>query len=244
MTFVSNSYNAFCDLSGHTYALVSNCAPQSFFAKDSLFNYLETNILALTLIALTLFFIIVALLIFRESLAKNHIIGKFLYYVEHELSNVSNFTILLSLASLIVFLDLLTFVSSVTAIYYNSVIGWVAILVVFMVLVIPIFILHDHSFYFLAFLRGSSTKSLLLWELVVDYINVVSFFLRINIQLIRVLIVTIFFMIFNEAYEANLGYPTVNTYGPSTLTFQDYYIFALGKLTQTILYMLYELGHF
>lgn len=80
------------------------------------------------------------------------------------------------------------------------------ILVVFIVVVIPFYILKNYGAYYLAFLRGSGSKKSFLWELFNDLVGVFSFFVRINIQLIRLLIATVFFAIVVEYWEASGSY--------------------------------------
>lgn len=107
-------------------------------------------------------FIITLISFFFKNFLKNSVTNYCIRYIEHELSNLSNLKILLSIIAIILFLDLLMFVNSFTQIYYNSLIVWILMLLIFIVIIIPLFILYDHGFYFLAFLRGSSVKKILI----------------------------------------------------------------------------------
>lgn len=57
-----------------------------------------------------------------EKLLKSSIINNLSYYIENELSKLNSVIIILSLILIIMFLDLLIFVSSFTEIHYNSLI--------------------------------------------------------------------------------------------------------------------------
>ena len=146
----------------------------------------------LVLLYICFIILIICEKLFEKSL-KNSIITNLFYYIESELSKLNGVVIIISVIFVVIFLDLLILVSSFTEVYYNSLVVWILIMVIYIVFIIPVFILYDEGFYFLAFLRGSASKNSLLWEFVVDYMSVISFFLRINIQLIRVLIITVFF---------------------------------------------------
>ena len=111
-------------------------------------------------------------------------------------------------------------------------------------MIIPLFILYDEGFYFLAFLRGSASKNSLFWEFIIDYMNTISFFLRINIQLIRILIITIFFLVYNEFYDSNIILIYNNSIDKHNFSFANYYVFFLNKIFHYILYFLFELSHF
>ena len=99
---------------------------------------------------------------FFEKSLKNSIITNLFYYIEAELSKLNGVIIIISLIFVGIFLDLLILVSSFTEIYYNSLVVWVLIMLIYAVIIIPLFILYDEGFYFLAFLRGSASKNSLL----------------------------------------------------------------------------------
>jgi hypothetical protein len=74
----------------------------------------------------------------------------------------------------------------------------VGVLLVSLVILIPFYILKNYGSYYLAFLRGGGSKKSIFVEFFNDIMGVFSFFIRINIQLIRLLIATIFFAIMVE----------------------------------------------
>lgn len=119
------------------------------------------------------------------------------------------------------------------------------ILLVFIIIIIPIFLILEYNLFFIIYIKGASTKDSLIFEILMDYINTVSFFLRINIQLIRILIVTIFFYLYVEIYDAyNLeGYG--DYYSDLKLeNFNEYALYYSSKLISFFLNLLYEIGHF
>jgi len=88
---------------------------------------------------------------------------------------------------------------------------------------IPTFLLLDHGFYFILFLKGSANSLIILYEILLDYINIIAYFLRIFIQLVRLLIIFIGLYTFNELF-IEYYYYYFNFY--NMYVFQsNYYIF-------------------
>jgi hypothetical protein len=74
-----------------------------------------------------------------------------------------------------------------------------------------------------------------------DYIHLLSFFLRINIQLIRLVIITCVFYMYNEMYIEFI-YPTLASYPADTSVMGLVYAGA-GFLLKFTANLLYEVGH-
>lgn len=108
-------------------------------------------------------------------------------------------------------------------------------LLIFLLFGIPLMLLLNYRAFFMTYIRGNVGLKPLLMELVLDYINLIAFFLRFNIQLIRILIITAIFFLYNELFE-ELIYPMYGHFNYINI-----------NLTTLILFfanLLYEVGHF
>ena len=65
---------------------------------------------------------------------------------------------------------------------------------------IPVFLLAEHGYYYALYLRGSSVSLSFVYEVLLDYINIVSFFLRIVVQFVRILILLLTLITYNELF--------------------------------------------
>jgi len=63
---------------------------------------------------------------------------------------------------------------------------------------IPATLLTHLGYYFVVCLRGSSVNLSIVYELFLDYINTLSYFLRLVIQLVRIVIISVIFILYNE----------------------------------------------
>jgi len=73
----------------------------------------------------------------------------------------------------------------------------------FLILGMPTLLIFDFGSCFLSFIRGSSATQLLLAELMYDYINVAAFYVRICVQLVRLLIMFLTFAAMNDVFLLN-----------------------------------------
>jgi len=108
-------------------------------------------------------------------------------------------------------------------------------LLVFLLFGIPSMLLLNYRAFFMTYIRGNVGLKPLLFELVLDYINLIAFFLRFNIQLIRIIIITAIFFLYNELFEEFI-YPNYDL--NVTVTF------SLSNLILIFANMIYEVGHF
>jgi len=105
----------------------------------------------------------------------------------------------------------------------------------FLLFGIPLMLLINYKAFFMAYIRGNVGLKPLLMELVLDYINLIASFLRFNIQLIRILIITAIFFLYNELFEEFI-YP--NYSGELSLDIN------VTNLMLIFVNILYEVGHF
>ena len=126
--------------------------------------------------------------------------------------------------------------------YLGFILPWVtgllplyASLLIFLLFGIPVMLLINYRAFFMTYIRGNVGLKPLLMELVLDYINLIAFFLRFNIQLIRILIITAIFFLYNELFEEFI-YPNY--------TYNVNININLTSLILLFANMLYEVGHF
>lgn len=70
----------------------------------------------------------------------------------------------------------------------------------FILISIPLNVLVDYGFYFCIYIRGCSNSLIISYEIILDYINILAYWLRIIIQLIRLIVIFVTFYTFNEMY--------------------------------------------
>ena len=92
---------------------------------------------------------------------------------------------------------------------------------IIIVILIPLSLLFNWGFYAPIYVKGQSIKKFLLIEVVTDYIHFISFFLRINIQLIRLVILSAVFYMYNEMYYEFI-YPEYNFNNLNIIQTSDY----------------------
>ena len=118
-------------------------------------------------------------------------------------------------------------------------------IVIILVVLIPISLLFNWGFYATIYVKGQSIKKNLIIEVLTDYIHFISFFLRINIQLIRLVILSAVFYMYNEMYYEFI-YPEYNfnslLYTP--IYFSDYIYIGLESIYIIVFNVIYEISHF
>lgn len=94
------------------------------------------------------------------------------------------------------------------------------------------------------YIKGESTLGNLLGQVVMDYFYVVSFFLRINLQFLRLVVLSGVFIVYNEFYFEFI-YPLYDIEASRfTLnSWDDYVYFGLSSLLSAFYRFIYELAH-
>lgn len=118
-------------------------------------------------------------------------------------------------------------------------------IIVTIVILIPLSLLFNWGFYAPIYIKGQSIKKNLLIEFFTDYIHFISFFLRINIQLIRLVILSSIFYMYNEMYYEFI-HPiyNLNVLYFTPVYFSDYLYIGLESIFIIILNIFYEISHF
>lgn len=118
------------------------------------------------------------------------------------------------------------------------------LLLLSMVLLWPISLIYNWGTYASIYIKGESTMSNLLGQVVMDYFYVVSFFLRINLQFLRLVVLSGVFIVYNEFYFEFI-YPNYNfeSLNFNPVTWDDYAFLGVKFVITAILRFIYELGH-
>ena len=113
-----------------------------------------------------------------------------------------------------------------------------------MILLWPITLIYNWGTYFSIYIKGESTMGNLLGQVVMDYFYVVSFFLRINLQFLRLVVLSGVFIVYNEFYFEFI-YPVYNfdsiRFTPQS--WDDYAFIGIKFIMAAIFRFIYELGH-
>jgi len=124
-----------------------------------------------------------------------------LFESEKELNSVDDLIYFVMLI-LILFLFIINsyFCFLFTGYYYVFAYYMYLIVCVLCVFSIPMFLLLEHGYYYAIYLRGSSVSLSFLYEVLLDYINIISFLLRIGVQFVRILILLLTLITYNELF--------------------------------------------
>jgi len=119
----------------------------------------------------------------------------------------------------------------------------------YILFLIPVYLLFDYGWYFLVYLRGAGSTSVIFMEFIYDVIAFLAFFIRLSVQNVRLLLITLTFF---SLYEFILFFANANWFNSNfenlngVLTRSNgmhysyyYFIFCVNKL----LYWIYELLH-
>jgi len=91
---------------------------------------------------------------------------------------------------------------------------------------IPIFLLYNLGCFFIMYLKGSAGYKNLVLEVLTDYINLINFFTRICIQIVRLAVISLFLFIYNNMY-----YEFINFYNLDINFSNQQDLFMLTSLT-------------
>lgn len=70
----------------------------------------------------------------------------------------------------------------------------------FMLVSIPTTMVYNFGFYFIISIRGGATTLSYIYELILDYVNLISFALRLCIQLVRVVVIGVTYYMYNHLF--------------------------------------------
>lgn len=121
----------------------------------------------------------------------------------------------------------------------------------FLIMLIPAFLAYDFGIYFVSYLRGKGDSTVSIVELMYDYIAFASFYIRLVVQNVRLLLMTFTFASFHEIiliHEINrsflLGEETFSEiFSSSAHSFVGACFHFIIKISSHIIYFFYELFH-
>lgn len=134
--------------------------------------------------------------------------------IEKELNNIEDNIVFIILLVFFIFYILGFYVYLYNNVFITFIILlYIVLLMVFLIICIPFSLLFNYGFFLPYYLRGSSNIAFFFYEIFLDYVNIVSFFLRISIQFIRIFLILLTIYTYNELYlELNiLNNFTLNT---------------------------------
>ena len=169
---------------------------------------------------------------------------------EEEIASIDDTVILLVVVFFIFgwffffnYLNILTFLGEVMFIFLFLP------LLMYILFLIPIYLLFDYGMHFLTYLRGAGSTSSLIMEFIYDCIAFLAFFIRLSVQNVRLLLITLTFF---SLYEFVLFFVNVNWFNSNfeqldklisasngMQTSYYYFLYVINKL----IYWIYELLH-
>jgi len=169
---------------------------------------------------------------------------------EEEIASIDDTVILLVVVFFIFgwffffnYLNILTFLGEVMFIFLFLP------LLMYILFLIPIYLLFDYGMHFLTYLRGAGSTSSLIMEFIYDCIAFLAFFIRLSVQNVRLLLITLTFF---SLYEFVLFFVNVNWFNANfeqldklisasngMQTSYYYFLYVINKL----IYWIYELLH-
>lgn len=204
-----SSYSAYFVVSHNYFTEVLSYLNNTFYFNVSIPLQMSNSIVPTYLYQLTdVFYIFVyqpVSFVFFISLFSLNIIMMYLNInitrIEKELNNIEDNIIFLILFILFFFYILgfyLYIHSNMYIVFYMFL--YTIWLFVFLIICIPFSLLFTYGFFLPYYLRGASNITFFFYEICLDYINIVSFFLRIGVQFIRVFLILLTIYTYNELY--------------------------------------------
>lgn len=215
--------------------------------------FLNTTI-SFNLFISTLLIIFIILFLFSIILTSIHtitrqfnltsFIQRFLLVIENEFIAPKTFLIILTLLTTTFLLGGLSPIFSLKTPGLTYLLISIFSIFLLMILLWPISLIYNWGTYFTIYIKGESTMGNLLGQVVMDYFYVVSFFLRINLQFLRLVVLSGVFIVYNEFYFEFI-YPVYNfELNSITITnWTDYTLIGIKMILTIIFRFIYELGH-
>ena len=126
------------------------------------------------------------------------------------------------------------------SLHLSNVIIYFLFLWIGVIIFIPIFLIIEMGFFFIIFVRGAGGSKSLVWEYINDVINLIAFFLRIVIQIVRLVLIIVAMYTYHELYQ-EYGLPLMRS---SAHGFRLDSFFSVSFLIKCFFQWIYEAGHF
>lgn len=205
-------------------------------------NYIQETIVGVFSIVILLYvFALLSVVIFTavKFLVGTKLPAILVFISEHEFATPRSIILLLSTITSIILTFIFIIIFGPNLNNLQTIYGLTITTLLYLVILLPLNLSYNWGFYTFIYIKGQSIKKNILFELLTDYIHLLSFFLRINIQLIRVLIILLVFYMYNDLY-VELVYPTLNLNNLNNTNFIYIGFYFILKL---LAHMLYEISH-
>lgn len=121
----------------------------------------------------------------------------------------------------------------------------------YIIICIPTLLLYDFGIFFLSYLRGVGASSVIIFELVFDYIAFLAFYIRLCVQGVRLILMIFVYVSLHDLILLSPVSPKlilgndslVDDISNLSLTYESFSYFLFSKLPLKILYWIYELAH-
>ena len=158
---------------------------------------------------------------------------------ERELNSIDDLIYILTFFIFFFFFSLI-FISGFTFFYrYNIILLSILLNMKIILIFISTFFLLEFGFFFLIYLRGASKSSSILYEILQDYLYIISYFFRIVVQFIRVIFYFFYLYQINELFVEYYYYFWFFINNGTYLYKSNIFINSL----YFILIIIFELGH-
>ena len=179
------------------------------FIKFSFFLINMVNVNPIFFIFLNLFFFLFYIYIYISSFYKNlniflinniYIYTIFFTESEKELNNFDDLLLVVIIFIVLYFYSFFLFSIVFLTNWYIKIFLLSLLSLKLILILIPLNMIYDYGCYFTFYLRGGSTSSIFFYEITMDYLNLISYFLRILMQLVRLIFIIGTLCEFNEFY--------------------------------------------
>lgn len=156
--------------------------------------------------------------------------------VEKELSAIDDFMIMFMMITILFFYGYFGCFNVFLFLSDHRVVITTVTVVLSSVLLIPVTMVISFGFYVTQFIRGAGTTLNFAYELVLDNINITSFFLRLVIQAVRLVIITTVYLGYNHLileYNFNLHMVSYDEYSEGqtkSILLYARYVFEVGHI--------------
>lgn len=186
------------NISELTWLSKLNFRPAPSFISDELLLSIYSPLMYL--ITFVYASLMLSLLLMSVSKTADDLISQAFTYVEKELNSPDDLMFTLVLFLSVFFFHVFGCFSILSSFGLNQIMFYLVSVLCFFLVLVPTIMLYNFGFYFIMSVRGSSVSLSSLYELVLDYINFISFYLRLCIQLVRLVIITVTFYGYNHLF--------------------------------------------
>lgn len=146
------------------------------------------------------FLLFIIVLYFFSATNYNLYLSSLLSFSEKEINALDDLIVSVFIIFMFFFFNFLGCFGYVWNIGYNTTFILVFATLVLMLVLIPVTMVYNFGFYFIISIRGGATTLSYVYELILDYINIISFTLRLCIQLVRIVVIAVTYYMYNHLF--------------------------------------------